>query len=103
MYAWEKAFTTIVSMARILEIQKIKFLSYVRGAYMAVIVFTERLILYFTLITFVFLGNELTADVTYMLSTFFNILQLITALYFPLALNMLAETIVSINRLEVRH
>ena len=43
----------IVSVIRKLEINQIKFSSYVRAAYLAIIVFTERLTVYFTLITFV--------------------------------------------------
>ncbi|KAG5331515.1 MRP4 protein, partial [Acromyrmex charruanus] len=100
MYAWEKPFSKIVSVTRELEIKKIKFSSYVRAAYLAIIVFTERLTLYFALITFVVMGNDLTADVTYEMSTYFNMLQLTTALYFPQALIMLGESMVSLNRLE---
>ncbi|KAG5324835.1 MRP4 protein, partial [Pseudoatta argentina] len=100
MYAWEKPFSQIVSVIRKLEIKQIKFSSYVRAAYLAVIVFTERLTVYFTLITFVLMGNNLTADVTYEMSTYFNILQLVVASYFPQGLILLGESIVSFNRLE---
>ncbi|KAL0104962.1 hypothetical protein PUN28_016536 [Cardiocondyla obscurior] len=100
MYAWEKPFSKIVSMTRELEIEKIKFSSYVRAAYLAIIVFTERLILFFTLIMFVLTGNDLTADITYEMSTYFNMLQLTAALYFPQALIQLGESMVSMNRLE---
>ncbi|KYN28009.1 Multidrug resistance-associated protein 4 [Trachymyrmex cornetzi] len=100
MYAWEKPFSQIVSIIRKWEIKQIKFSSYVRAAYLAIIVFTERLTVYFTLITFVLMGNNLTADVTYELSTYFNILQIIVALYFPQGLILLGESIVSFNRLE---
>lgn len=102
MYAWEIPFSKIVSVTRMLEIQKIKFSSYIRAAYLAIIVFTERLILFFTLVMFVLTGNELSADVTYVLATFFNVLQLTTALLFPQALILLGETMVTMNRLEVR-
>ena len=100
MYAWKKLFSQIVSVIRKLEINQIKFSSYVRAAYLAIIVFTERLTIYFTLITFVLMGNNLTADVTYEMSTYFNILQLVVALYFPQGL-ILDESIVSFSRLEV--
>ncbi|XP_072762869.1 ATP-binding cassette sub-family C member 4 [Anoplolepis gracilipes] len=100
MYAWEKPFSKIVSVTRALEIKKIKFSSYVRAAYLAIIVFTERLLLYFTLIMFVLSGNYLTADVTYTLATFYNLLQLTAALFFPQALIILGETMVSMSRLE---
>ncbi|KAL6424747.1 hypothetical protein ACFW04_010010 [Cataglyphis niger] len=100
MYAWEKPFSKIVSITRALEIKKIRFSAYVRATYLAIIVFTERLLLYFTLVTFVLWGNDLNADITYTLTTFFNILQLIAALYFPQALILLGEMMVSMNRLE---
>ncbi|KAG5309736.1 L259 protein, partial [Pseudoatta argentina] len=54
IYAWEKPFSQIVSITR-KEIKQIKFSSYVRAAYLAIIVFTGRLTVYFTLITFYFL------------------------------------------------
>lgn len=101
MYAWEKPFSKIVSLTRKLEIKKIIFSSYVRAAYLAIIVFTERLTLYFTLITFVLIGNDLTANVTFEMSTYFNMLQLTASLFFPQALIMIGETMVSMNRLEV--
>jgi len=101
MYAWEKPFSQIVSVIRKLEIKQIQFSSYVRATYLAIIVFTERLTVYFTIITFVLMGNNLTADVAYAMSTYFNILQLFVALYFPQGLILLGESIVSFNRLEV--
>lgn len=100
MYAWEKPFSKIVSITRALEIQKIKFSSYVRAAYLAIIVFTERLLLYFTLMQFVLSGNNMTADLTYILTTYFNILQLTAACFFPQAIIILGEAMVSMNRLE---
>jgi len=81
MYAWEKPFNKIVSITRALEIKKIKLSAYVRTTNIATIVFTQRLLLYFTLIMFVLSGNNLNADVTYTLATFFNIIQL-TAVFF---------------------
>ncbi|GAB1868440.1 Multidrug resistance-associated protein 4-like [Camponotus japonicus] len=100
MYAWEKPFNKIVSITRALEIKKIKFSAYVRATNIAIIVFTERLLLYFTLIMFVLSGNNLNADVTYTLATFFNIIQLTAAFFFPQALIVLGETMISMNRLE---
>ncbi|KAG5323102.1 MRP4 protein, partial [Acromyrmex heyeri] len=91
MYAWQKPFRQIVSVIRNLEIKQIKFSSYMRAAYLAIIVFIERLTVYFTLITFVLMGNNLTADVTYEISTYFNILQLVVALYFPQGLILLGD------------
>ncbi|XP_036142952.1 multidrug resistance-associated protein 4-like [Monomorium pharaonis] len=100
MYAWEKPFSKIVNVIRELEINKIKFSSYIRAVCLAILVFTQRLSLYFTLITFVLTGNNLTADVTYEMATFFSILELTAAFSFSQALIIMGETMVSINRLE---
>ncbi|XP_036142954.1 multidrug resistance-associated protein 4 isoform X2 [Monomorium pharaonis] len=100
MYAWEKPFSKIVSVIRKLEINKIRFSLYVRAVCSAIMVITQRLSLYFTLITFVLTGNNLTADVTYETATIFNILEITAALFFPQALIMMGETMVSMNRLE---
>ncbi|KYN37245.1 Multidrug resistance-associated protein 4 [Trachymyrmex septentrionalis] len=54
-----------------------------------------------TMIAPLTLGNNLTVDVTYEMSTYFNILQLVVALYFPQGLILLGKSIVSFNRLEI--
>ncbi|XP_011701011.1 PREDICTED: multidrug resistance-associated protein 4-like, partial [Wasmannia auropunctata] len=100
MYAWEKSFSKIVSMIRGMEIKKIKLSSYVHAANLAILFFIDRLSLYFTLIMFVLTGNALTADVTYEILTYIDILHFSSTLFFPHALVILGETIVSLNRLE---
>ncbi|XP_036143719.1 multidrug resistance-associated protein 4 isoform X2 [Monomorium pharaonis] len=100
MYAWEKPFSKIVSVTRELEINKIKFSSYVRAICLATVVFIQRLSIYFTLITFVLTGNNLTADVTYEIVTICNILERSVVFCFPQALIIIGETMVSMNRLE---
>ncbi|XP_036143536.1 multidrug resistance-associated protein 4-like isoform X2 [Monomorium pharaonis] len=100
MYAWEKPFSKIVSVIRDLEINKIKFSLYVRAGCTATIAFTQRLSIYFTLITFVLTENTLTAGVTYEIVTIFNILERSIAFCFPQAMIIMGETMVSMNRLE---
>ncbi|KAG5309273.1 MRP4 protein, partial [Acromyrmex insinuator] len=43
------------------------------------------------------------SNMTYEMSTYFNILQLVVALYFPQGLILLGESIVSFNRLEINY
>ncbi|XP_036143534.1 multidrug resistance-associated protein 4 isoform X2 [Monomorium pharaonis] len=100
MYVWEKSFSKNVSVIRELEINKMKFLSYVHAGRLATVFFIQRLSLYFTLITFVLTGSNLTAYITYEIATFFKLLESTAAFYFPQALTMMGETIVSMNRLE---
>lgn len=78
----------------------IKKASYLKGLYLGLTVFTERLCLYLTLITYVLLGNRLTGNVVFSLAQLFNTIQLYMAIYFPTALSLYAESQVSIRRLE---
>lgn len=63
-------------------------------------VFTERATLYLTVITYVLDGNRLTGDKVFSMAQFFNTIQLYMAIFYPLALAMLAEAKVSVKRLE---
>lgn len=100
MYAWEKPFEQMVKLARKKEIDVITSASYLRGVYLSCAVFIERTTLYLTIITYVLLGNNITADKTYSMAQFFNLLQLAMAIYYPMAISMGAETLVSIKRLQ---
>lgn len=63
-------------------------------------VFTERATLYLTVITYVLSGNRLTGDKVFSMAQFFNTIQLYMAIFFPIAIALLAEAKVSIKRLE---
>lgn len=100
MYAWEKPFEAMVQLARRKEVNVVTSASYLRGVYLSCAVFIERTTLYLTIITYVLLGNNITSDKTYSMAQFFNTLQLALALYFPMAISVGAETLVSIKRLQ---
>lgn len=99
MYAWEKPFEKLVRTARFSEVKMVKYANYVRAVFMSSMVFIERTTLYLTLITFVLTGNSLTSDVTYILTPYFNTLQMGLAIFLPLAIQMVAEALVSIRRI----
>lgn len=68
MYAWEKPFEQVVALARKNEINCITSASYLRGVYLSFMVFTERLTLYITLLSYSLFGFQVTADIV---STYF--------------------------------
>lgn len=100
MYAWEKPFEKMVEVARKYEIDIITKTSYIRGFSMALMVYTERTILYLTLITYVLMGNSLTGDIVFSMAQLFNTVQLYMCIFYPMAVSSLAEAKVSIKRLE---
>ncbi|CAG9831240.1 unnamed protein product [Diabrotica balteata] len=100
MYAWEKYFAKVVEAARTAEVSLISKTSAIKGLSLAFIVVTERVALYLTVITFVLLGNKLTADKVFLSAQLYNSLQLYSCIMFPYALAGYAEVKVSLRRLE---
>ncbi|KAK0084066.1 hypothetical protein PV325_007667 [Microctonus aethiopoides] len=82
------------------EVKLIKYSSYLRGIYLSLMVLTERTTLFITLITYVFMGNTMTAHITFALAGYFNILQLVGVIFFPQALIMCGEAVISIKRIQ---
>ncbi|KAG6461025.1 multidrug resistance-associated protein 4 isoform X1 [Manduca sexta] len=100
MYAWEKPFEQVVAMARKNEITCITSASYLRGVYLSFMVFTERLTLYITLLSYSLFGYQVTADIVFPLAQFFNTLQGTLSIIMSNAVSFLAEALISVQRLE---
>ncbi|EAA08388.5 AGAP003221-PA [Anopheles gambiae str. PEST] len=100
MYAWEKPFHKVVSLARKKEVRQIRWASYIRGIYLSTMVFTERSTLFLAIACCVIEGRAITADIVFPMAQFFNILQLTAAIFYPLAVSLGAEALVSIDRIQ---
>ncbi|CAO1377283.1 unnamed protein product, partial [Diamesa hyperborea] len=100
MYAWEIPFRNVVKLARKKEVDQIKWASYIRGIYLSTMVFTERSTLFIAIVACVVEGIPITADVVFSMAQFFNILQLTCAIFYPMAVSLGAEALVSIKRVQ---
>ncbi|CAB3220069.1 unnamed protein product [Arctia plantaginis] len=100
MYTWEMPFGKLVNKLRKLEVSYILKTSMVKGFTTALGVFTERFLLFAAIVTFVFMGGDIRAQTTFALAQYFNLLQLACNILIPLGLAFLAETMVSIKRIE---
>ncbi|XP_023940125.2 ATP-binding cassette sub-family C member 4 [Bicyclus anynana] len=100
MYAWEIPFEKLVDKLRKHEVKFILRTSFIKGFSTALSVFTERFILYSAVVTFVVIGGDIRAEITFSLVQYYNLLQLACNIFFPLALAFLAESRVSIKRIE---
>jgi len=100
MYAWEKPFQAVVAEARRSEIKQIRYASYLRGFYLSTMVFTERSTLYITLAAAALMGQTITADFVFSAASYYNILQLVAAIWYPLAVSFGAEALVSLRRIQ---
>lgn len=100
MYAWEKPFEKVIQLARATEIYSLTQTSYLRAIFSSSNVFIERTTLCLTVVTYVLLGNVITANKVFSMAQFFNILQLAMAIYYPMAISYGAEAWVSVKRLQ---
>lgn len=101
MYAWEKPFEVIVSKIRKLEIRLVSRMSYFRGFHVSMQILAGKITLYLTLLSFVLLGNRLTAEITFVFESLFNALRYTCAIYFPEAMTTAGEASASADRIMV--
>lgn len=94
MYAWETPFRNVVKIARKKEVDQIRWASYIRGIYLSTMVFTERSTLLIAIIACIYEGIPIKADLVFSMASFFNVLQLTAAIFYPLAVSMGAEALV---------
>lgn len=95
MYAWEIPFRSVIKLARKKEVDQIQMAQYIRGIYMSTMVFTERSTLFLAILACVLEERAVTADLVFSMATFFNVLQLTAAIFYPLAVSLGAEALVS--------
>jgi ATP-binding cassette, subfamily C (CFTR/MRP), member 4 len=100
MYAWEKPFSKIVSLARQKEIKVIRYVSWIRGILLSFIIFSSRVSTFTSLVMYALLGNVVTAQQAFVITAYYNVLRQTMTIFFPQAIGMLAETRVSVKRLE---
>ncbi|KAL7299745.1 hypothetical protein TKK_0007495 [Trichogramma kaykai] len=101
MYAWEKPFELMVNKTRLAEMRKITTTAHVRSLFISSMVYTERTTLFVTLVLFVLVaGRQLTAETSFVLATYINVLQLSIIYMMPSGLIAAGEASVSIKRIE---
>ncbi|XP_037038321.1 probable multidrug resistance-associated protein lethal(2)03659 isoform X1 [Bradysia coprophila] len=99
MYAWEKSFATMVDKVRRKEVEAIRGTAYIRATLFS-FGMVSRLSIFVSLVTYIFLGNAITAQKVFVVFSFFNILNLSMVYFWPLALTSVAEGYISAKRIE---
>ncbi|XP_018367045.1 PREDICTED: multidrug resistance-associated protein 4-like [Trachymyrmex cornetzi] len=101
MYTWENFFTSLIEKARKKEVNIIQWASCVRGIVQSFIVFMTRILLFITILSYILFSYKITAEKVYVITANYNSLShLIMTAYFPQGITQVAETIVSIKRLQ---
>uniref|UniRef100_A0A8C7FHZ2 Multidrug resistance-associated protein 4 n=1 Tax=Oncorhynchus kisutch TaxID=8019 RepID=A0A8C7FHZ2_ONCKI len=101
MYAWEKPFSALVNEVRRKEISKIMSSSVLRGLNMASFFAASKIIVFITFAVYVLLGNTISASRVFVAVSLYGAIKLTVTLFFPLAIEKVFETIISIRRIKV--
>jgi ATP-binding cassette, subfamily C (CFTR/MRP), member 4 len=99
MYGWEKNFAEVVQKVRGKEISAVKGSNYIL-ALLYVLWAVSRVSLFLTLITYVYSGNVLTARKVFIVTAYYNILNMSMVHFWPLAITFCAEGYISTKRLK---
>lgn len=99
MYTWEKSFALMVDKIRKKEINMIRGSSYIRAAICSLNLIS-RFAIFLSLVSYVYFGNVITARKVFIVSSFYNILNLSMVHFWPLAITCCAEAYVSIKRIQ---
>lgn len=83
------------------EIYQILKSSYLRGLNMASFFASSKITVFVTFTVYTLLGNALTASSVFITASLYGTIKLTVTLFFPLAIEKLSETIVSIRRIKV--
>ncbi|XP_077580290.1 ATP-binding cassette sub-family C member 4-like isoform X1 [Stigmatopora nigra] len=100
MYAWENPFSHLVTESRRQEINQIMKSSYLRGLNMASFFASSKIVVFVTFLVYALVGNSISASRVFVTVSMYGTIKLTVTLFFPLAIEKLSETIVSVHRIK---
>ncbi|XP_055375264.1 probable multidrug resistance-associated protein lethal(2)03659 [Condylostylus longicornis] len=100
MYTWEKPFAKMVEYCRRKEINCITKTSYIRGVLLSFIMFLTRVSIFMSLATYALLYRCIDAQTAFVITAYYNILRPTMTVFFPQGIGQMAETLVSIKRIQ---
>ncbi|XP_013195349.1 ATP-binding cassette sub-family C member 4 [Amyelois transitella] len=100
MYAWEIPFQLVVKAVREYEMRALRKAMFIRSSFIGFMLFTERTIMLFTVITLVFAGSMISATTIYPIQQYLSTIQFNVTMILPLAIASLSEMLVSLERIQ---
>ncbi|XP_031635556.1 multidrug resistance-associated protein 4-like [Contarinia nasturtii] len=99
MYAWEKSFAKMVDQIRKKEVNVIRSIAYIRATINS-FTMISKVSIFLSLVSYIYYGNAITARKVFIVSSYFNILNLSMVYFWPMALTHTAEAYISIKRVQ---
>ncbi|KAF2353844.1 ABC transporter type 1 transmembrane domain [Trinorchestia longiramus] len=100
MYAWEYPFADLIKKYRRSEIDVVMRTNYCRAVNMSLFFTSAKLVVFLALLTYVLTGNILTAEKVFVTTALIQNIRLSMTLFFPMAISMGSETLISCQRLQ---
>lgn len=100
LHVLEMFFMSLLERARQLEVDKIRQTAYLRALNMALFFVSSKLTLFLVFMAYISLGNSLSASTLFLSVSLMNALRSTMTMYFPYAVAGLAESLISVSRLE---
>ncbi|XP_055326333.1 ATP-binding cassette sub-family C member 4-like [Sitodiplosis mosellana] len=99
MYAWEKSFAEMVDKIRKKEVDAIRSSAYIRATINS-FTMISKVSIFLSLVSYVYFGNVITARKVFIVSSYFNILNVSMVAFWPIVLTYTAEAYVSVRRIQ---
>lgn len=76
MYGWEKPFSKLITIARKMELKVVRKSSYVRGLYLALLMFTTRMAMFCTMVSIAILygADQITASKVFVMAAYYRLI-----------------------------
>ncbi len=100
MYAWEASFAKLVQDARQAEIKVITKTCLLKAFNMCFFFTSSKIVMVLIVLTFVYMGEVLTAQKAFLTLALYNIVRLSMTLFFPNGIQMTSEALISMKRIE---
>ncbi|XP_017154836.2 probable multidrug resistance-associated protein lethal(2)03659 isoform X2 [Drosophila miranda] len=100
MYTWERPFGKAIERLRRSEMSSIRKVNYIRGTLLSFEITLGRIAIFVSLLGYVLMGGELTAEKAFVVTAFYNILRRTVSKFFPSGMSQFAEMLVTLRRIR---
>ncbi|XP_034668148.1 probable multidrug resistance-associated protein lethal(2)03659 [Drosophila subobscura] len=100
MYTWERPFGKAIERLRRSEMSSIRKVNYIRGTLLSFEITLGRIAIFVSLLGYVLMGGELTAEKAFVVTAFYNILRRTVSKFFPSGMSQFAELLVTLRRIR---
>lgn len=100
LYCWEKPFASQVDLTRKQEVNKIRSTYFIEGINYAIYTIATKIMMFFTLITFILTGHQLNEVTVFVIFSLYNAVRLPITDFFPWGIGLSAQIVVAFSRVQ---